>query len=472
MNERGQIGFASLYGLLLPDNKFITGIKELFVILLMPKFPPGNPNGPVCSLIRSARRRQDQLLNKKEHHFEQLFSFNICIMKIIYLGLFLLSLHAKAQKMAKVVAADVISIHSDILNEDRKLYIYTPSENTIYAPSTYPVIYLLDGAAHINMVAGQIQYLSESYPVLPKMIVVGIANNNRARDLTPTHARVGYDGKPDSISVYLSSSGGGEKFLHFIEEELVPYIDEHYRTAPYRIFSGHSLGGLMTLYCMIENPALFNAYISISPALWWDNRWILKRADKNLTEDQVSDKILFFSDGKEGGQFHKDALSLDSLLKKRELRRFRYEYKYYPEESHIAEPVKAFYDAIRFVFPHWYPEAMDTSMVPLPYKVFELHYRDLSRQYGYTIMPPEEVINTYGYSLLDEKKMDEALIFLQKNVENYPDSYNVYDSYGEALMLNGRVEEATWNYEKSLELNPNNENAKQKLKILKADQKK
>ena len=388
-------------------------------------------------------------------------------MKIFLASFILISLNVHAQK-GKVVTAEIVTIHSDILNEDRKLYIYKPTENTIYSPSTYPVIYLLDGAAHINMVAGQIHYLSESYPVLPRMIVVGIANTNRTRDLTPTSARTGYDGKPDSMSVYLKWSGGGDKFMAFVESEVIPYVEENYRTAPYRIFTGHSLGGLMMFYSMLHNPDLFNAYIAISPSLWWDNQWILKQMAAQSTKDMARDKIVFFSDGNEGSQFHKDVMSMDSIFHKKNFSRFKYEYKYYPDESHIAEPVKAFYDGIRFVYPHWYPPEMDTSMVPLQYKVFEKHYKELSRLYGYEIKPPEEVINSYGYSLLDEKKIDEALIFFEKNVDNYPESYNVYDSYGEALMESGQKDDAIASYKKSLELNPNNENAKEKLKILQA----
>ncbi len=55
---------------------------------------------------------------------------------------------------------------------------------------------------------------------------------------------------------------------------------------------------------------------------------------------------------------------------------------------------------------------------------------------------------------------------LKKNVESYPQSYNTYDSYGEALMIKGDKPNSIINYQKSLELNPKNDNAKEKLKIL------
>lgn len=366
----------------------------------------------------------------------------------------------------KLTAAEVITIHSNILNEDRKLYIYRPAENGIYAPVAYPVIYLLDGDVQTKMVAGEVSYLSESYPVIPKMIVVGIGNSNRTRDLTPSHSLLGFDGKEDtSVNAFGKNSGGGEKFLQFIQQEVMPYIEESYHPAPYKIFSGHSLGGLLMFYSLLAHPDMFNAYISISPSLFWDKQWTLQQAAVKWKSGGSLNKILFFSDGSEGGQFHKDAVSMDSLLKKNKLQSLKYKYVYYPDESHISEPVKAFYDGIRFVYPDWYPPQTNNT-TPLTYNYFEKYYDSLSKQYGYTIKVPEEAINSYGYNLMQMNKIDEALLFFKNNVENYPQSYNTYDSYGEALMVKGDKANSIINFKKSLNLNPKNDNAREKLKIL------
>ncbi|HUF03008.1 MAG TPA: hypothetical protein VMM38_02425 [Aridibacter sp.] len=71
----------------------------------------------------------------------------------------------------------------------------------------------------------------------------------------------------------------------------------------------------------------------------------------------------------------------------------------------------------------------------------------------------ESQINRFGYELIRIKKLDEAVWMFQLNVELYPDSYNVYDSLGEAYMLKGEKEPAIKNYRKSLELNRKNSNA-------------
>ena len=70
--------------------------------------------------------------------------------------------------------------------------------------------------------------------------------------------------------------------------------------------------------------------------------------------------------------------------------------------------------------------------------------------------------------LLSSGKTSDAIAVFQRNVQEYPQSENVYDSLGEAYMKAGQKELAIQNYEKSLQLDPKNENAVEMLKKLKA----
>ncbi|MDP9230065.1 MAG: tetratricopeptide repeat protein, partial [Bacteroidota bacterium] len=63
-------------------------------------------------------------------------------------------------------------------------------------------------------------------------------------------------------------------------------------------------------------------------------------------------------------------------------------------------------------------------------------------------------LNTAGYDLLSAKKINEAIEVFKLNVKLFPDSWNTYDSLGEALALAGNKKEAVENYEKSIKLNP------------------
>ena len=84
--------------------------------------------------------------------------------------------------------------------------------------------------------------------------------------------------------------------------------------------------------------------------------------------------------------------------------------------------------------------------------------------------PPEFVLNAVGYDLLRDGNTDEAIRLFQRNVEEYPESANVWDSLGEAYAAAGKKDLAIKNYEKSLQLDPKNENAKERLKKLRGEQ--
>jgi tetratricopeptide (TPR) repeat protein len=76
-------------------------------------------------------------------------------------------------------------------------------------------------------------------------------------------------------------------------------------------------------------------------------------------------------------------------------------------------------------------------------------------------------LNTAGYELLFAKKVKEAIEVFELNVKLHPDSWNVYDSLGEAFAAAGDKKNAIANYEKSIQLNPNSQSGKETLAKLK-----
>ncbi|MBK8648152.1 MAG: alpha/beta hydrolase [Gemmatimonadetes bacterium] len=187
------------------------------------------------------------------------------------------------------------SIFSPTLKEQRPYLVYTPPSysDTTYTKRGYPVLYLLDGDAHFHSVTGLLQILGTGVNgtfVVPEMIVVAIPNTNRMRDLTPTQAARDFEGKADTA---LRMTGGGPKFLNFMKSELIPHIDATYRTAPYRVFVGHSLGGLMAFQALYTMPEVFNAYVAIDPSLWWDDRRLLKQAPAFFGKATAPGRTLF-----------------------------------------------------------------------------------------------------------------------------------------------------------------------------------
>ena len=111
---------------------------------------------------------------------------------------FLMVGHSQAQDNSLVIG-NIDSIYSSILNEKRAVWVHVPSTTTstiFSAQDRYPVIYLLDGDAHFYSVVGLMHQLSQvnGNTICPEMMVVGIPNTDRTRDLTPTHSDFGLDG--------------------------------------------------------------------------------------------------------------------------------------------------------------------------------------------------------------------------------------------------------------------------------------
>ena len=216
-------------------------------------------------------------------------------MKNIFLVLFVLSsLGSRSQIDNKIVIGKVDSVYSTILKEQRKVWIYTPNMKAgMQDPSKrYPVVYLLDGEGHFESVAGMIQQLSQvnGNTIVPEMIVVGIPNTDRTRDLTPTHV---VNDPPMMDSNSSKSTGGGENFTSFMAKELMPHIDSLYPTQPFRILIGHSFGGLAVINIITNHTKLFNAYIAIDPSMWYDKEQFLKVTQKKLASQKYNGTSLY-----------------------------------------------------------------------------------------------------------------------------------------------------------------------------------
>lgn len=351
-------------------------------------------------------------------------------------------------------------INSKILDESRSIWIHLPSDYNS-ATKTYPVIYLLDGEGSFSYTSELVDYLSGyDRNRIPELIVVGIHNIDRTRDFTPIHSLVSFDGKIDSAR--MAATGGGVKFLQFIQNELVPYIEENYRTQPYRILAAHSLAGLFGLYAMEKSPELFQSTILMSPAIYGGNDQVLKDFGSFLKLHPDLKGKLFISLGNENMQ---NINSIIKQLKLATLKSFDWTFRKYEDENHFSVTYKSMYDGLKFIFRSWFVD--NYSNINMTNKDIELHFTRLSDEFGYLIKPTEDFVNNCGYKQLRSGNIDIAIEIFKKNIGNYPNSFNVYDSMGEAYMAKGEKKLAIENYEKSISLNPNNEDGKEMLKKLK-----
>lgn len=153
---------------------------------------------------------------------------------------------------------------SRVLGETRVIDVTLPDGYATEAGRRYPVLVVLDGESEQEPAATVARFYA-TMSQLPPLIVVGVRNTDRARDLTTAPA-AGFRVPPE-----VRAAGGADKFLAFVSDELIPWIDRSYRTAPMRVLVGHSLGGLFALYTLGQRPDLFTGYVVMEPAAWWNN---------------------------------------------------------------------------------------------------------------------------------------------------------------------------------------------------------
>ena len=346
-----------------------------------------------------------------------------------------------------------LNIKSEVLGEERVILVRTPPG---YERSTerFPVLYMTDGDAHLLHTSGTISFLARNGRI-PEMILVGITNTDRTRDLTPTRASFNEAGQTNNNP--FPTSGGADKFLKFIETELIPQIEGKYRTQPYRILAGHSFGGLFTIHALISRPELFNAYISVSPALNWDNNLVLKRAEEFFKGRKEWNRTLYVTLGNEPGGIFDGFKGFKKILSQHQPKGFEWEAAHLEDEDHGSVVLRSHYFGLRKAFAEWQmPRDPQTGAIAGGLPAAEAHYKKLSQRYGYTIPIPEALVNQIGYQLLGAGKTEEAIAAFKSNVEHYPASANVYDSLAEAYERSGRLAEARPNYEKAYALGKEN----------------
>lgn len=346
-----------------------------------------------------------------------------------------------------ITIGETLKVTSKVLGEERTILVSTPSSYS-RSPSRFPVLYLTDGDSHLLHTRATVDFLARN-GLMPDLIVVGIANTERSRDLTPTRRT-----RPDGRLEDASNAGGAGRFLDFIEKELVPFVEARYRTAPYRVLAGHSLGGLFALTALTTRPGLFDAFVSVSPSLSWDGDVILRQTEAFLKERKELRAGLFVTMANEetGTPPPTGMERLRTILQASAPAGLSWDLRLLPEEDHGSVVLQSHYWALRRLFAGWrLPADPATGRFAGSVDDLKKHYAGLSARLGVTILPPEDAVNQVGYQHLLAGDVDGALPFFRFNVELRPDSANVHDSLGEALEKAGQLPGALLSYGKAVE---------------------
>lgn len=392
-------------------------------------------------------------------------------------ALLLFSFCAKAQGNDPFTTGFEKSSPSEILGEQRKVWIHVPNsnggnENT--GKGRYPVIYLLDGDANFNDIVSITEFMSNA-GLCPPMIVVGILHPARMKDLT-----FGTDKETPGVV------GNGENFMHYVEKELMPYIDENYPTASYKIFIGHSVGGLTVVNTLIHHPGLFNAYVSLDGALWWNDQQIVTEAKMVLADQHYKGKTLFMAlanrmekgmdtltvqkDTTEGTELIRSNLEFIKDIFKNRANQLRFRHKYYEDDDHGSVRLIGEYDALRFIFDYYKLKIYNSELDDPGFKLdslFVTHYNNVSAQMGYPVQPGESQVNGLAYYMLRQKQFSKAEALFKLNIANYPGSANCYDGLGDLYLAKGDKAKAIESFEKTLSLKQIPETKEKLEKLLK-----
>jgi predicted alpha/beta superfamily hydrolase len=365
----------------------------------------------------------------------------------------------------------VDSVWSSTLDEHRPYLVYTPPSysDTTTSPQRYPVLYLLDGNAHFHSVSGLVQILATGVNgtfAIPEMIVVAIPNTDRTRDLTPTRPATGFDGEPTPDD---ATSGGNPEFFTFLEDELLPHIESEFRTMPYRVFVGHSLGGITAINDLYTIPQTFDAYVAIDPSLWWDHQTLLRQAKDYFLSARLDGKALYVAQANTiqpddtTANRHFSAISqFDAVMRAYDRSGIRYAFRYYDDDDHGSVPLISEYDALRFIF--------DGYKVPLQRVLAEPallteHFQDVSRQLGAAFQPTESMTRLLARVALGQDTTA-AIAFGEIRAALYPESYRAYEFLGDVWAARADVERALGYYEQALARKPDNAALREKLNKL------
>ena len=324
--------------------------------------------------------------------------------------------------------AERYQLTSEQLSETREFYLSLPASYD-NSQHHYSVLYLLDADQNMEHAVASARMLAQ-WRGIPELIIVGIPSTNRLRDFTPTQ----------DLN-YSEQSGGGELFMAFLKQELIPYIDANYRTHPFRILSGHSLSGLLASNELMLTSSPFNAFIITAPSLWWNDFEILKIAEQNFKQNQRESKAAYFGIGElDGYGMKQELLRYIAAIEASGNDRVRFDHREYSGEGHMSAPMSVTYDGLISVFADipYLKESWDSFSSD----AFTAREENLRANYGSTALQMAETYIGLANYLLEHGNFNGAVTVFTINAELNPEYAPYYDWLANAYVLAGNVEKA------------------------------
>ncbi|WP_027394756.1 MULTISPECIES: alpha/beta hydrolase [Aquimarina] len=230
------------------------------------------------------------------------------------------------------------------LDQNRDLKIQLPRNYEKNEDKIYPVIIVLDGDHLFEPVAGNVDYFSY-WEDMPESIVVGVLQRKTRED----------DCRYDLAS-YLPE-GKGAAFFEFIGQELLPYIDETYRTAQLKMIVGHDYTSNFINYFLFKDNPIFQAYINLSPELTPP----MEERIFNVLSNAKSDVWYYLATAtNDADNIKKNLIAVDEKLATIENPEVNYFFDNFNESSHYTLVGSAIPKALETIFEMYRPISKKT----------------------------------------------------------------------------------------------------------------
>jgi predicted alpha/beta superfamily hydrolase len=352
-------------------------------------------------------------------------------------------------------------IESKVLQETRSYVVHKPRRYD-FSDDRYPVVILLDGDSNMHHVSATMDQLTSNQRAMP-MLVVGIENTDRQRDLTPPILSENPDDRPEHGLV-----GGAPKFLSFIADELLPHLDRTYRTRPTRILIGHSYGGLFAVHTLFNRPEVFKAYIVISPSLWWDNQALARQADQFAAAHKDLQTSMYVTMGNEDGAMLGGTQKVVGSLVSAD-NGIQVTFERWPEESHGSVVMRSVYEGMEWLHELYYTHDPVREYEVSGLQSFDKRFSLISKNVGYEVKVPEHVLMQVQHYLMEQKRPQEAQHVLQRVLDLYPVSPGAHYELGRAYLATDDRPRAEEELKRAVEIYPGHAGARSELEKLGID---
>lgn len=363
------------------------------------------------------------------------------------------------------------TLYSGAMEREVDIQLYLPPAYSTTPGRNFPVMYVPDGQEYFLHPIGY-QAMLRFRDKSPDFIVIGIRSHRQER-------RILYHDQ-------------AEKFLNFLERELVPFIDGKYRTLKEkeRIYFGWEMAGGLGFEIFAKSPGLFKAFFIASPTHLTQKR--LTDIDAVLAKPLISNVYFHLVESEEDAGFDKNLQKLDSVFRSANNSAVRHSYILLADEDHYTTPDKtihsglyqyfADYTPLRFFSLKEYDNFGDLDAIKSYYKKRAERYDvspEIQRQTKHFLLLNAMNENNYirfkyyagafkdylegglrrdiwvdrfGKYCLKNNDIQRAYKIYFSGLDKFPDSAIVHGGIGDVYKVQNKIKDARNAYKKAIEL--------------------